>query len=495
MKTVDNREVQRVLVKILRALRNWDQSELAAAAGVDAAAISRYESGDTTPRRATVERLAVAGGLPMLAVDTILVPAIRQALTLLRESAKRTSAGASTGRATEAEGDAALESALHEAVASALERGAAELGRLRAERVGAAARPCAADRIEAAAAWERLAPRSARERRWLVERLPELQVWGLAERLWCASVEAAADDAGTALELAQLGLRVAELGAGEAKWKKGLQALSRGFVGNALRVAGELRAAEAEFAAARELQQQAAGGDRDGLLDAWRLDDLEASLRRDQRNLGAALDLLARAESAAPAGARGRIRLKRATVLELAGDLPAAAAALRQAAPLLAASGDERLRLSAEFNTVAILRRMGRYSEAEVKLPVLRALALSLGNQLDILRVSWLHGRVAVGLGRRDEARAIFEATLKEFADRDLACDAALVALDLAVLHLEEGRTAEVREMTASIAWVLTRQDIKPEAVAALRLFWTAAQVERATVEQAQTALAALEAG
>ena len=496
MKTGGDREVLRVLVQVLRALRSWDQSEMAAAAGVDGAAISRYEGGGRAPRRTTVERLAAAVGLPMLAVETILAPAIQQALALLPAGGggEVPPGGAAAGGKNGQGSDGSLATALYDAAVGGLEIAWAELDRLQAAKERTATLPCAADRLEGAKCWERLESCKAQERRWLVERLPEFQVWSLADRLWSESVRVAADDAKVALELAQLGLRVAELSHGEERWKKRLQGLGRGFVGNGLRVQGELRAAEAEFATARELLKLGEGGDADGALDAWRLDDLEASLRRELRDYQGALNLLDRAESAAPLECRGRILLNRASVLEQAGNPSEAAAALGKAAPLIEEAGDERLRWVAAFNAAAILCRLGRHEEAEARLPGLHALSVALGNQLDILRVAWLSGRVAAGLGRKEEARAAFERVLNEFAQRRIGFDAALAGLELAVLHLEAGRSAEVRELAASMAWMLAQQDIEREALAALRLFCAAAQHERATVEQAQAVLAALKA-
>jgi transcriptional regulator with XRE-family HTH domain len=71
-----------VLVHVLRALRLWDKSDLAAAAGLDPAAITRYESGTSLPRVSTLERLAAAVGLPMGAVETVLLPVVRLLLAL-----------------------------------------------------------------------------------------------------------------------------------------------------------------------------------------------------------------------------------------------------------------------------------------------------------------------------------------------------------------------------------------------------------------------------
>jgi len=66
----------KLLVRFLRSLRDWGQTELAAAAGVDSSSISHYETGKTVPPRRTVERIAAAVGVPMSLVDACLLPAI-----------------------------------------------------------------------------------------------------------------------------------------------------------------------------------------------------------------------------------------------------------------------------------------------------------------------------------------------------------------------------------------------------------------------------------
>src|SRR4051794_18975380 len=75
----DDPEDLKLLVRVLRELREWDQAEMAAAAGVDVSSISHYETGRTVPPRRTLERLAAAGGLPMSFVETCLLPMLSAA--------------------------------------------------------------------------------------------------------------------------------------------------------------------------------------------------------------------------------------------------------------------------------------------------------------------------------------------------------------------------------------------------------------------------------
>lgn len=64
--------------------------------------------------------------------------------------------------------------------------------------------------------------------------------------------------------------------------------------------------------------------------------------------------------------------------------------------------------------------------------------------------------------------------------------------MDLAVLLLEADRTAEVRELALSMAWIFRAQGIRREALAALSLFHEAAQQEAASAAQARQVRAEL---
>jgi transcriptional regulator with XRE-family HTH domain len=493
VKAEDGREELSVLVHVLRALRLWDKSELAAAAGLDPAAITRYESGSNLPRVATLERLAAAVGLPTGSVETVLVPVVRLLLALSAPTPGSDTAIELSGALGERGASSrALTAALADAAASALGIAEAELSKLQAPDANRSAAPSSSDRLEGAKLWEQLEPCTAAERRWLVESVSEFRHWALAERLWNESVRGAAGDAAVALELAHLGLRVAELVSGAESWRNLLQGLSRGFVGNALRAQEKMREAEAEFALACRAWNEGRGGDPNGLLPEWRLFDLEASLRRDLRQFEAALTLLDSARSCAPREAVGRILLKRAMTLEQAGHYEDALAALREAAPVIEDTGDLRDVFGVGFNLTVNLCHLGRFAEAESRLSALRAQARSLGNALDLVMVQWVSARVAGGLGRKDEERSGLEKVREEFASRRQGLQTALVSLELAVLHLEDGQTREVREVAEAMTWVLAAEGIEREALAALRLFCAAAKKERVTLEQGRRVLAAL---
>jgi transcriptional regulator with XRE-family HTH domain len=254
-------EDMRVAVVFLRSLREWDQQELAAAAGLSASSISRYESGDVPVSPQALERIAMAVGLPLRRLSRVFTW-IRSARTAV-ESARAPDnrermAEAIAGELTENVADL-----LHSAAALALdglpwpETGPGE----------AAGPPLAADRRRAPALWEALERRTASERRVLIEDAREFRIWALCELLCAESAQAAAGSADRAVELAELALRIAERVTGEESWRRRLQGYAWAHVGNARRVRGDQAGAEEAFARSAKLWETGAAGDPGRLLD------------------------------------------------------------------------------------------------------------------------------------------------------------------------------------------------------------------------------------
>lgn len=107
---------------------------------------------------------------------------------------------------------------------------------------------------------------------------------------------------------------------------------------------------------------------------------------------------------------------------------------------------------------------------------------------MDLLHVSVLSARIAAGCGRAEEAEEGFEqARRKFFAQKPrLVLDYAQVSMDLALLLLEQGRTAEAGTLANQMKWIFSSQGIEREALAALRVFCEAARSEIATVDLAR---------
>jgi transcriptional regulator with XRE-family HTH domain len=463
----------------LRTRRDWTQKQLAQATGTSQAVICDLEKGWRNLDRDRLAALAQVMRYDSADVD----------LALLADAALSRD-GEEGGRSPVDLSPA--ESRRAQELAARLGLAVVDLTFAHLVKVARSGRARRA-RAEAALRWAELQPKPPAERRRLVETSGAYQTWALAERVCLASEQAAADDAGKAAELAALALRIAELAPGEEGWRWRLLGFVWAYIGNARRVGTDLKGAAAAFSQAWKLWGAGAGSDPGGVLEEWRLLDREASLSRDQRDFEGALKLLDRARACAPPVAEGRILLNRGFTLEQAGEIEAALATLREAAPLVDAAGERRDRCVLRFNLVAALCQMGQFGEAEFLLPGVQELAVPLGNELDLLRVVWLRGRVAAGRGRRDEARACFQRVRKEFAGRRMGYDAALVSLDLAALELEEGQTLEVKRLAGEMVWIFDATGVHREALAALGLFQEAVRAETATAELARRVLAYLE--
>ncbi|HKI01889.1 MAG TPA: helix-turn-helix domain-containing protein [Thermoanaerobaculia bacterium] len=466
----------KLLVLLLRELGGWDQAGFAAAAGMSTSSICHYETGKTVPPRRTVKRLAATVGLPMSFVEASLLPALKAARAMAvpfpeGDFAELEKPGAELVRALAGTARPALAAFL-----STLEE------REPWERLGP---PVEEDRQQALDAWSRLEPCTSEERRYLVETCREYQTWALAERLCHASAEAASDRADRALELAELACRAAELAPGGEAWRSRLQGYALAYLANARRVAGNLPEADETFARAWELWKAGAEAGP-GLLAEWRLLGLEASLHRDRRRFRQALDRLDQARAMALPEAAGRILVKKAATLDQMGEAALAIEAVHEAAPFVEGTGEPRLLFGLRFILAANLCHLGRYAEAESLLPEVRALAVALRKELDLVRVVWLDGKLAAGLGRPAEAAASFEQVRREFTAQEIAWDAALVTLDLAELYLKSGRNREVRDLAEEMIWIFSSQEIHREALAALRIFCEAARNEAATAALAR---------
>ena len=476
------RSAESLALLYLRSKRDWTQQQLAEAASLaDEKQISRYETGDKPLSRESLDFFAAFLGYRPDDVDLLVF--VDAALTPPAPEADGSPVSLSPGELATVN-RAAL--AAGWAVAHEL-RG--DLRNLERQRKIEAARSLAGKQ------WEWLKTESRERRRRLVEHMPELRNWAFAVRLCEESVRAAAHRADVARELAGLALAVARRVPGSNAWRSRLQGFAWAFVSNARRVANDFDNADKAFEKAWSLWQ--AGSDSaPGLLPEWRLFDLEASLRREQHRFPEALELLDRARALCGAGAAeiGRILLKKEHVLSKAGNFEDALAVLKEAAYPIEASHEPRLLFGLRFNTADNLWHLGRYSEAAQLIPEVRRLAIQQSNELDLLRVLWLEARVDGGLGRIEKATAAMEQVQRSFiSNHELPYEAALTSLDLALLWLQVGRTAEVKQMALGMTWIFASKRIEREAVAALSLFCEAAKQEAATVSLTRDVIARIE--
>jgi tetratricopeptide (TPR) repeat protein len=285
--------------------------------------------------------------------------------------------------------------------------------------------------------------------------------------------------------LARLAKEIAERVSGPEGWRQRVRALAVAHIANVLRVAGKLKAAATLFEEAWRLWH--AGADLDALLDAGRLLDLNASLCRDQRRFDEALTLLERAidKGRCP----GRYRINKGFTLEVMGEYERAIETLLEAKALPDVQADPRLCNILHNNLALDFCHVGRFAEASELTRQVRLTAAEMGDSIGLLRVTWIDALIAAGLGRTAEALSLLAHARQQFADRKMGYDVALALLEEAALLLDEGRTAEVKELTRDLPAVFEAEEVHREALAALRLFHKAAEREAATAELARRVL------
>jgi tetratricopeptide (TPR) repeat protein len=450
------------VLAMMRAGRGWLQKELAAASGYSTGQISEWERKEVP--RTTLVQLAAVMGCRERTIDLLL--RVLETMTPVAPGRSRLF-GNGLDALISGMGDE-YKASLQQIFLPGSRRWLAMLERETANDL-----------------WLVLSFMSPAARRLAVEEDKRFHRWGLAERIAEESARVAVDDEAATLELAQLSVAAAHRVQGEEGWKKRVLGLTLAFLSNAERVGGSLEEARINFDRARVLWNAGAASDP-GILDESRFLELEASLRRDQRRFAESLECLAEAMTQAGADRMPRLVVKKAKTLEEMGEHEGAIELLQDVLPQIDPEAEPRLALSAGANLVVNLCAVGRAREAEPSLPELGELATRLGNGLDLVRFRWIQAKVHLVCGRRPEAILSFSRVRDDFLKRGIAYDAALVSLELALALLEDGRVAEVKEVARRLAPIFASQGIHREALAALLVFRTAADAERATATQAR---------
>jgi transcriptional regulator with XRE-family HTH domain len=226
----------RIVVLILRALANWDNTELSAASGVSRNMIAKYLEGERAPSRRTLERLAKAVRFPLELLEP-LISLVRVLRLAWEEARSRPEAIIAVGR----KADALSESWVSAAGALYL----AQLGAFQQEGEPEAVRR------EAKEACLRLRALPSELRRVAVPVARSLHNWGVVEFLCAESEATASHHTEEALELAELALLVARQL--PPSIRSLAQAYAWGFLGNAHRVGGKLSAAAEAFSNMKSL--------------------------------------------------------------------------------------------------------------------------------------------------------------------------------------------------------------------------------------------------
>ncbi len=134
--------------------------------------------------------------------------------------------------------------------------------------------------------------------------------------------------------------------------------------------------------------------------------------------------------------------------------------------------------MAAHHNLTLYLTESGRYQEALQLLDGARPLYHRLGDQMSLIRLRWLEGKIAIALGQLAEAEQLLKEVRKELIERELGFDTALLSLDLADIYARQSRGAEMRLLAEQMIPIFRSRDVHREALAALLTFQRAAEME-----------------
>ncbi len=309
--------------------------------------------------------------------------------------------------------------------------------------------------------------------------------WGLLELLLERSLEAGINFPARGEELGRLALRLSDqLDAqyySEALIED-FRARAWGYIGNSYRLRSDLPAANEAFVSAYEHLQK---GTQDSLERAILL-DLEASLRRDQRDFEQAFRLLRRAVAlflqSDQRHRAGRSLVNLSTVYHYAGDPEKGIPILFQAVELIDPEQEPRLLLCARHNLIDYLAASGRYLEAQGIYREARSLYRSFPDAWSQNRRKWVKGKISYGLGQMEPAESLFLSARDGFLHEGIPYDTALVSLELAVLYSEQGRMVDLKRLAAEMVPIFSSLHIHREALAALAYFKQAVETERVSL-------------
>jgi tetratricopeptide (TPR) repeat protein len=309
----------------------------------------------------------------------------------------------------------------------------------------------------------------------------------LCERLVDESYEAGFSDPRRAVELAQLGVQVADRlevdeWGGEGALA-GLRARAWAQLGNAFRINSDLASSERAFQTTESLLAES----RVPLIEKARVLSQLASCRRTQHRFGEALQIFDRVaaiyKKLGQWNLLGRTFLQKALVCSWAGDGEGEMSLLRRALDLIDPQADPRVFLAARHNLIHALYERGSVREAFALLYHSRPLYLKAGDRMNLLKLRWLEGLVALGLQRIDQAEAAFREVREAFIDLDLGYDAALASLDLASVYVLQGRTGDVRRVAEETLAVFQAHHTHRDSLAALLVFHSAARVDQVGID------------
>jgi tetratricopeptide (TPR) repeat protein len=257
-------------------------------------------------------------------------------------------------------------------------------------------------------------------------------------------------------------------------------------VANAERVNERFLRAENALKKARSLLGQGSGD----LMIQARVDEVEATLRKAQRRLDEAEDLLCQASRAyLKLGERhlaGRAIMTKGICRFVAGQPLEAARFHREALDLLDPARDPQLMAATQHNLLDALVEAGKILEAR-KLFLESGLRLKFADDpLNLLRIRWVEGKILAAGERHADAERIFAEVRDGFRAEGLELVAAVAGLDLAKIVLRQDRLDQAYKIAEELLARAEQCRLPQAAQRALHSFETMCEVKVAKVANAE---------
>jgi tetratricopeptide (TPR) repeat protein len=268
---------------------------------------------------------------------------------------------------------------------------------------------------------------------------------------------------------------------GKKRWFD-LNARAWGELANAHRAADDLDKAGEAFDRAFELLRRGTG---DKTIKA-RLNDLQASYYGTRRWFKLALKSLDEVHAFhkrnGDSHMAGRTLVKKALYTIYSGQPELALPLLDEALGMIDEARDPHLVSDAIHNRLLALVESRRYPEARKVLFLNTARFRALAGSLNYLRIEWLKARIDAGLDSIMSAERVFLRVREGMEAAGMGFHAALTSLELALLHMRQGRVGESRKEATEAGEVFRSLGVHRELLVALGVVQRSFELGLATV-------------
>jgi tetratricopeptide (TPR) repeat protein len=265
-----------------------------------------------------------------------------------------------------------------------------------------------------------------------------------------------------------------------------LRARAWGQHGNALRICGQPRAAEAALEASLEHWRQGTG---DPALHAWLLEKT-SSLAIFQGRFAEAIEMCEEAgqiyQELGNDHSFAFTLTQKAIAILYAGEAAWAVRTLSQALPLIDPA-DPHLLVAACHNLIRCYIDLDRPDQALALYAEIRDLYKEIDDPLILLRMAWQEGLLLRDLGHLRAAETALLQARKGYLEEKLAYEVALVSLDLTTVYVKLGLVEEVKRTVMTTVPIFHALRVKLETLAALLQIQKVADQEQQALELIRT--------